>query len=106
LAYCVPLALPHSKFRSWDQDDQDKALAFLRVQRETCQNCGTRMEEWDGKRGGDRFAYVAESERCPGCELIAQEHENIHNAAGESGGTTKGVRVFLLPNTGPRDEDA
>ena len=85
LAYCVPLGLPHSEFLSWSDEDQDKALAFLRVRAETCA-CGTRREEWDN----DRFAFVAESYTCPGCEVLEMEHDNIDK-------DRKGVKTYLQP---------
>lgn len=86
LAYCVPLGIPHSEFLSWPDVDQDKAIDFVQYQRGACPGCGTRREEWEA----DRFAYVAESERCPGCEVIAQEQDSVPDDA-----DTRGVRWFL-----------
>lgn len=81
----MPLGLPHSEFLSWSEDDQDKALAYRRWKAEECPGCGTRKSKWDA----DRFAYVAQTERCLGCELISMEHENVPK--GE-----KGIRIFLV----------
>lgn len=58
-------------------EDQDKALAFEREQARVCRGCGTRPEEWDPKRGGDRFAYVGQKRYCPGCEVLHQEGRMI-----------------------------
>lgn len=98
LSYCVPHAIPHSVFLSWDEDDQDKALAFEALQRATCSGCGTRIEEWDPKRGGDRSAYVGQHHQCPGCEALEQERE--HNVSDG----LKGVRVYLVPKSQARAE--
>lgn len=81
----MPLGIPHSVFLTWDEVDQDKALAYQREQATVCV-CGTRQAEWEA----DRFAYVAESRQCPGCELLEMERENVPDKA-------KGVRSFLVP---------
>ncbi|WP_181800354.1 hypothetical protein [Streptomyces ipomoeae] len=60
--------------------------------RATCPSCGTRADEWDEAAGGDRFAYVSSTSRCPGCELIA--HERDHVPDGPHG---YGVKVGLIP---------
>ncbi len=80
------MGIPHSRFLSWSEDDQDKALAFLRDRSSVCSGCGTRQREWEG----DRFAFVAQSTTCLGCEVIEMERDNIHEGA-------KGVRIFLSP---------
>lgn len=100
LAYCVPLGIPHSEFLSWDESDQDKALMYQAERASICSNCGTRGSEWDK----DRFAYVADVERCPGCELMAREEENIAQMRGE-GANTHGMRVFLRRPLPDEDED-
>lgn len=73
-------------FLSWDEDDQDKALAYMREQATVCTGCGTRQADWDL----DRFAFVAQAHQCPGCEVLAQEQDNVPDKA-------RGVRVFLVP---------
>jgi predicted Fe-S protein YdhL (DUF1289 family) len=98
LAYCVPLGIPHSRFLSWSDDDQDKALAWQREQRKVCRGCGTRKEEWDR----DKFAYVGETTYCPGCDLLAQEQENLQEME-ERG--QKGVGVRLVPRELAADSD-
>ena len=100
LAYCAPLGLPHSEFLSWNDDDQDKALAWVTDQAELCAGgCGTRASEWDPKQGGHRFAYITQTRRCPGCELIdmAQQHMREHPEQ------NRGMLLGLLPNP---DKDA
>ncbi len=78
-------------FLSWPEDDQDKALAYMRSEAERCSGCGTRRRDWEA----DRFAFVGHVDVCPGCEAIAQEHENIDHAA-KAGHETKGLRVGLV----------
>lgn len=50
--------------------------------------------EWDE---GGRFAFIAETRRCAGCELLEMERENV--AAEE-----KGVKYFLMKNLHKDDE--
>jgi hypothetical protein len=88
--------MPHSRFHggdgTWSPTDRAKALAYRALVRGTCPDCGTRTDEWDEDTGGDRFAYVTATHRCPGCELIA--HERDHVPDGQHG---YGVKVGLLP---------
>lgn len=90
------MGIPHSAFLGWDVDDQDKALAWQQVQRTTCSGCGTRPEEWDPTVGGDRYAYVADARRCPGCEVLAQAQRDLSR---EQTDDTLGVRLGLVRNT-------
>lgn len=62
----------------------------MRERAKVCQ-CGTRAEEWDA----NPHAYVAVTERCPGCELLAQEDANIPENA-------LGVRKLLVHPDDPR----
>ncbi|WP_225882238.1 hypothetical protein [Streptomyces aureocirculatus] len=48
--------------------------------------------EWDEEHGGDRFAYVTTTVRCPGCELIAHEQDQVPDGA-----DGYGVRIGLVP---------
>lgn len=82
----MPAGIPHSVFLSWDEDDQDKALAYRREQATVCTGCGTRRAEWEA----DRFAYVAQSHQCPGCEVLSQEQDNVPPKA-------RGVHSYLVP---------
>lgn len=97
--YCGPRGIPHSTFLGrlarpgepvWTAHDREIALAWARNQRQICGGCGTRAEEWDETQGGDRFRYVAWSDRCPGCEVLAQEQEQLPENA-------KGMKVYLVP---------
>lgn len=86
LSYCVPLGIPHSAFLDWDPDDQDKALAFERDKRSRCNGCGTRKEDWVE----DEDAFISWHEKCPGCERLEQERDNVPEGS-------HGVHFRLLP---------
>lgn len=85
LALCDRWGIPHSHLlggpRRWSDLDREKALAYAQLQHVTC-DCGTRMEEWDPAQGGHRFAYVGDSWRCPGCELLDAEREGHADVKG------------------------
>jgi hypothetical protein len=87
LDYCVPRGIPHSVFLEWDEDDQDKALAYQRLKARSCPSCGTLPEDWEE----DEDAYVGWHDNCSGCAALERERENNVND------NEKGVRFFLLP---------
>lgn len=72
LDYCVPLGIPHSRFLAWDEDDQDKALAYQAEMRTVCPSCGTREADWER----DPDAYVGDLRFCEGCARQERELEN------------------------------
>ncbi|MFE3636102.1 TFIIB-type zinc ribbon-containing protein [Streptomyces sp. NPDC059168] len=96
LELCEKFRIPHSQFLGgdgrWSDLDRAKALAWAEWQRSVCPECHTRLEEWDHKRGGDPHAYVTDTLRCPGCELIEQERDHVPQD--RSG---YGVKIQLLP---------
>ncbi|MFE6592530.1 hypothetical protein [Streptomyces sp. NPDC057781] len=93
---CERYQIPHSQFLGgdgrWSDLDRAKALAWAEWQRSVCPECRTRLEEWDRTRGGDPHAYVTDTLRCPGCELIEQERDHVPQD--RSG---YGVKIQLLP---------
>ncbi|GAA1353527.1 hypothetical protein ACFPK5_28735 [Streptomyces beijiangensis] len=95
---CHAYGIPHSQFtgagdgRRWSARDRAKALAYLVSLRAVCTGCGTRGAEWDPDAGGDRFAYITEPSRCPGCELIEMEREQV-----PEGPEGRGVKIGLRP---------
>ncbi|GAA0695037.1 hypothetical protein GCM10010193_57190 [Kitasatospora atroaurantiaca] len=96
---CAAYGIPHSQLMGagtgrWTALDRAKALAYLHFTRAVCEGCGTRPSEWDEAAGGDRFAYVAESHRCSGCELIEMEQEQV-----PQGPEARGVKIGLRPRT-------
>lgn len=74
----------------WELRDSELALAHRRVQAEKCNGCGTTKEEWEE----DRFAYVAHTWVCPGCENVENER---HNDPLKDEGGTPGLKTYLLP---------
>ncbi|MFE4535797.1 hypothetical protein ACFRKB_12030 [Streptomyces scopuliridis] len=96
LELCERFQIPHSQFLGgdgrWSDLDRAKALAWADWQRSVCPECRTRLEEWDRTRGGDPHAYVTDTLRCPGCELIEQERDHVPQD--RSG---YGVKIQLLP---------
>lgn len=84
--YCAPKALRHSLFLAWPEDDQDKAMAWQRLQAAECSGCGTRADEWEA----DPLAYLGDIVSCPGCVALDQERDNVPEG-------TKGVRLRLVP---------
>lgn len=71
----------------WEDRDRELALAFVQMDHERCSGCGTFKDEWDR----DRFAYVAHSTICPGCENLENEKENVPQ------GGLPGLKTYLLP---------
>lgn len=76
MAVCAEYRIPHSRFLSWSQEDRDKAIWFQVRQRQTCPQCGTRADEWEG----DRNAYVASFHHCRGCEVKARSEDELEKA--------------------------
>ena len=87
---CRQYGISHSHFLGgplrWTEDDQDKSVAYERYLATACGHCGTHLEDWEE----DRFAFIGHQWRCPGCEVLAQERENVDD-------DEKGVQVGLVP---------
>lgn len=96
--YCGPRGVPHSHFLGgpavWSDMDREKALAWQDKDRRTCGGCGTRREQWDTKQGGDRRAFIADIDICPGCEQV-ERMQNV--ASGPEYESVRGKRVVLRP---------
>jgi hypothetical protein len=93
LALCHGWGIPHSRFLSWPELDQDKALAYHAYDLTVCKGCGTREAEWDPASGGDRFAYEAAECSCPGCQVRGDLERRLR----DSGVEVSGRYVVLLP---------
>ena len=93
LALCHDWGIPHSRFLGWPEIDQDKALAYADYHAGVCKGCGTRAEEWEPERGGDRHAYVASTMTCPGCQVRG----DLERQLADSGYEVSGRYVVLLP---------
>lgn len=70
MAYCGPRGIPLSVFLSWDDQDQDAALAWQAHEARRCPSCKTHPDEWDPDTGGRRDAYTADVAVCPGCRNL------------------------------------
>lgn len=62
-----------------------------------CSGCRTRFVEWEPELGGSRFAYTVESVRCPGCEALEAEQEQLQTMAKDGEASLKGVKLYLAP---------
>lgn len=95
LALCERLGISHSHFLGgpdrWTDLDRVNALEHASWKQECCSHCGTHPDWWDPEKGGHPNALVADSWRCPGCEILAQLDEQIPSNA-------KGVHTYLAPN--------
>lgn len=96
--------IPHSVFLSWDADDRDKAIWHYLRERDRCGSCGTRRAEWDESQGGNRRAYVADLERCPGCEQVEARQDALASDR-KQGLVGRGVHVVLRPNPALRQQE-
>jgi hypothetical protein len=99
MAYCAPIGMPHSQFLGgpprWTPEDRDKALAWQELQRQTCSGCGTRADEWDPNKGGDRRAYVAEVRVCPGCAVRERGEADLNDPAKKA---ERGKKLWMRRN--------
>lgn len=86
MAYCGPRGIPLSVFLSWDDDDQDAALAWQAHEAGRCPSCGTHPDEWTESLGGHRDAYHGELVICPGCQQLDATRSNHEKGAGKMPG--------------------
>lgn len=84
----------------WTDDDQDKAIAFIREQAKVCSSCGTRRDLWL-KSTHEEPPYIGQLDHCPGCEALSQEKKNVRE------GTEEFVRphLVLAEHAVPPDEE-
>lgn len=91
--FCNAHGIPHSKFLEWDEDDRNKALAYLFEEGTKCGMCGTAEWEWEqeDERGIVRpvRAYEPTGHFCMGCYL--------KSIVGEETGNEPGMSVRLVP---------
>lgn len=104
MAYCGPRGIPHGQFLAWEPDDQDKALAWVLLDRAVCPGCGTFPDEWVDPMTGRTVPdppYVPELVRCYGCA----EREAFTAEVRKGGGDLDGMRVRLRPFDPDRDDE-
>lgn len=97
LELCDRWGIPHSQFRGigdgrWTERDRAKAIAYLDYQKTVCPQCGTRWEDWDHGGHGEEDAYVAISQECIGCQVIADKQKELKDHPNPDG-----VKVALAP---------
>ena len=95
--YCAPRGIAHSDFLEWDEESRVGAIAWMVEERITCSQCGTREDEWDPTRGGDRVAYVPVAHTCEGCARIEQAYEDANAEARKNKKRLYGRRYRLMP---------
>jgi hypothetical protein len=100
--------IPLSEWRSWSEDDQDAALAWLGYLAEqraaTCSGCGTRRDEWINPKTKRRYRnppYVAEIVECPGCAECEAAEATLK---GDPHRRSKHVVLKPYVETGPDDD--
>lgn len=93
MAYCGPLGIAHSEFLSWDDLDQDKAIAWLGFEKSRCPGCNTFPHEYldDEGRVLNQPPYIVYSERCYGCVGIEDKNKEI-------GANKVGYHLRMIPN--------
>jgi hypothetical protein len=77
LEVCHDYKITHSAFLRWSDDDRDKAIWTYVRAKQTCQQCGTRPDEWDPEQGGHRRAYLAQVKQCRGCQAVGQRDKRL-----------------------------
>lgn len=95
LAICETYQISHSHYLGgppvWTAEDRSKVEALAEWKAGVCSGCGTHEDWWDRAKGGHPFAFITDTHRCPGCEIKAQEQDQIP-------AHVKGVTVHLIPN--------
>lgn len=61
-----------------------------------CSDCGTRLEEWDDEKGGDRTAYLPSLFDCPGCKAAGDALEAESKQRSNYKRSTNGMKVRLI----------
>jgi hypothetical protein len=93
---CAAYRIPHSRFLRWSALDRGKAIWWQSRQAATCQQCGTRPEEWDEEQGGHLHAYIGMVAHCRGCEVRGQTQEEFDKAP--KGAYRRGSYVTMARN--------
>jgi hypothetical protein len=94
--YCGPLGIPHSRFLTWSEDDQQKALWWKARQRQTCPNCSTHPDDWNEDLDGRRDAYTGEIQTCPGCRERQRVEADLERDRRDTPHAHYGARVVLV----------
>lgn len=94
LEFCERAGIPHSIFLGrlwpdpddpyaplWAEDDQDKAIGYLRWKRECCQGCGVHPSEWptDPVDAEQDPPFRAVRSFCFGCQMTTEARKDIQS---------------------------
>lgn len=92
----MPKGIPHSKFLSWGEDDQEKALQWTALEQARCPNCGTIPANWLDENGRwvEPSPYVLQVVECTGCKEMDEEKQKAET----TGQDLKGVYMSWVPN--------
>lgn len=86
MGYCGPQGISHSHFLGgppiFTAEDREKAIWWSIHERQRCQECGTRPDEWDPEQGGNDHAYHHELRKCWGCVEKAKGQKKITDKMG------------------------
>lgn len=58
-----------------------------------CEQCGTRWDDWDHGGDDEEDRYTAVTQRCVGCQVIADKQAE----AERTGVNPRGLKVALVP---------
>lgn len=114
LEYCERAGIPHSIFLGrlwpdpddpyapqWAEDDQDKAVSYLRWKAQCCHGCGAHPSEWayleDGTIDEQDPPYEVRRTSCLGCQMTGDARKDI------PADRVMAVRAHLVPRK--RDAD-
>lgn len=100
LEFCERVGIPHSRFLDeWDDDDQAKAIGYLRWKAQCCHGCGVHPSEWpaDPYEAEQDPPYAVRLSSCFGCQMTAAARKEIPSEQGMA------VRAYLMPRK--RDAD-
>lgn len=112
LEFCERAGIPHSVFLGrvwpdpddpymplWAEDDQAKAIGYLRWKNQCCHGCGAHPSEWpsDPIEAEQDPPFEVRRHACIGCQMTADARKDIPSEQGMA------VRAYLMPRK--RDAD-
>ncbi|MGW1468549.1 hypothetical protein ACWCPT_29910 [Streptomyces sp. NPDC002308] len=59
-----------------------------------CPQCRTRYDDWDHGHDGEEDAYAVTTQRCVGCQVIADKQAEL---AADKDADNNGLKVALIP---------
>lgn len=104
MEFCTSNGIPHSKFLSWPEEDQDEALMFLLNRKTNCPRCGTNPDDWldDQGRHIEPQPYETVAILCLGCEAISDKRKEVDSSV--LSGSADHYHVHLRPRVRNREQ--